>query len=348
MGQKKEPDPDNKVSFVAALVRQEVVASRRENKRGDEPEQIAAVYFGDQTKWPTPTSGSKGRVASPSESGILFSRSFVAVSPVPRVSHAHRARAFHQLWQIRRSPGAQPPRQVSGVTCPIEFRKVTLDNCDRADGIVVAIDVLRAFTTAAYAFDRGVEEILLVSTVEEAFRLRERFPDCLLIGEVNGRPIDGFDLPNSPTVLEALDLSSRRLILRTTAGTQGIVLSVRADRLFAASLSVASATADCLRGLKSDVVTFVETGVRAKGGGEEDVACADYIASLLMDAPMRSEEIHARVLNSRAAKKFSDSKDRDFPKADLDHALRIDRFAFAMQVERKHDLFVLRSTLEKQ
>ena len=38
-----------------------------------------------------------------------------------------------------------------------------------ASGCVVVSDVLRAFTTAAYAFDAGITEIELLSTVEEAF-----------------------------------------------------------------------------------------------------------------------------------------------------------------------------------
>ena len=58
----------------------------------------------------------------------------------------------------------------------------------------MVVDVLRAFTTTAYAFDRGAKEIILVSTIEEAFELRERDGDYLLVGEVNGLPIDGFDL----------------------------------------------------------------------------------------------------------------------------------------------------------
>jgi len=37
-----------------------------------------------------------------------------------------------------------------------------------ATGVVVVIDVMRAFTTAAYAFEAGIGEIELVSTVEEA------------------------------------------------------------------------------------------------------------------------------------------------------------------------------------
>jgi len=50
--------------------------------------------------------------------------------------------------------------------------RVTLDGCHAANGLVVVVDVLRAFTTAATAFAREVEEIILVSTVEEAFELR--------------------------------------------------------------------------------------------------------------------------------------------------------------------------------
>jgi 2-phosphosulfolactate phosphatase len=80
----------------------------------------------------------------------------------------------------------------------MKLHRVTLDGCRAANGLVVVVDVLRAFTTAAIAFARDVEEILLVSTVEEAFELRARYPDYLLIGEVDGLPVDGFDLPKFP------------------------------------------------------------------------------------------------------------------------------------------------------
>jgi 2-phosphosulfolactate phosphatase len=225
----------------------------------------------------------------------------------------------------------------------MKLRRATLENCQDVDGVVVVIDVLRAFTTAAYAFDRGAEEILLVSTVEEAFELRERNSDCLLIGEVDGLPIDGFDLPNSPSALAKLDLSSRRLIQRTTAGTQGVVRAIKADRVLAASLCVALPTAKRIQAYNPEVVTFVETGVKVKGGGEEDVVCSDYITSLLLNRPLNVTEIKNRVLGSRAAVKFMNSGHPDFPETDLEHALQIDQFTFAMEVVRRGDLAVLRS-----
>ena len=193
----------------------------------------------------------------------------------------------------------------------------------------MVVDVLRAFTTTAYAFDRGAKEIILVSTIEEAFELREQDVNCLLVGEENGLPIDGFDLPNSPSEIENLDLGNQRLVLRTTAGTQGVVLANQANQLFVTSLCVATSTAHTIRALNPEVVTFVETGVKPRGGGEEDSACADYITSLLLGSPISVADIHNRVLQSRAAAKFLNSESFDFPEADLEHALKIDCFKFS-------------------
>jgi phosphosulfolactate phosphohydrolase-like enzyme len=53
----------------------------------------------------------------------------------------------------------------------IDFRRATLETCSQATGTVVAIDVLRAFSTAAYAFDAGARDITLVSTVAQALAL---------------------------------------------------------------------------------------------------------------------------------------------------------------------------------
>jgi 2-phosphosulfolactate phosphatase len=224
----------------------------------------------------------------------------------------------------------------------MNIQKTSLEMCHTVDGIVVVVDVLRAFTTAAYAFGGGAQEIFLVATVEEAFDLKSRYPSCLLIGEVNGLPIDGFDLPNSPSALENLDLSQKQLIQRTTAGTQGVVRSINAEHLFVASLSVATATAESIKTLDPDLVTFVETGVKPKGGGADDVACADFISSLLLDVPLNPEDVQERILNSSAAAKFSNSEDPDFPNADLLYALKIDTFPFAMKVERENSMLILR------
>ncbi len=94
-----------------------------------------------------------------------------------------------------------------------------------ARGVVIVIDVIRAFTVAAYAFAGGAARLWLVSAVDEAFALREREPGALLAGEVGGRLIPGFDFNNSPSLMAATEVHGRLLIQRTGAGTQGAQLT---------------------------------------------------------------------------------------------------------------------------
>ena len=153
-------------------------------------------------------------------------------------------------------------------------------DCDQAEGTVIVIDVVRAFTTAAFAFSAGAIEVVLVGGVDEALALRDRMPDAWVMGEVDGLQPEGFDLGNSPAALAGLDLAGRRFIQRTSAGTQGVVCSSdRAERLLACSLCCAAATARRVRELAPDIVTMVVTGIQAGGrennNGDEDVACAD-------------------------------------------------------------------------
>lgn len=114
---------------------------------------------------------------------------------------------------------------------------------DGVDGPVVVVDVLRAFTTAPYAFDAGASAIHLVATVEEAHDLKADNPDVLTMGEDHGLRPAGFDFSNSPVAVSSADLTGRTLVQRTSAGTQGVVSATHAARLWATSLVCASATA---------------------------------------------------------------------------------------------------------
>jgi len=143
----------------------------------------------------------------------------------------------------------------------VEIKRATLETCHAATGTVIVIDVVRAFTAAAFALAAGAQDILLVSTAQEALTWQARMPGALVMGEVDGVPVEGFDLGNSPSALVGLDLSGRRLIQRTSWGTQGVVRSHQADKLLVSSLVCASATADCIQRLRPASVTFVLTGV---------------------------------------------------------------------------------------
>jgi len=60
-----------------------------------------------------------------------------------------------------------------------------IEGARRARGVVVIVDVFRAFTTAAVAFARGADRIIIVPEVSEALQLRARG-----VGEVCGGEAD--------------------------------------------------------------------------------------------------------------------------------------------------------------
>jgi 2-phosphosulfolactate phosphatase len=209
--------------------------------------------------------------------------------------------------------------------------------------MVIVIDVIRAFTNAAFAFSRGAKEIYPVSTVEEALKFKAEIPSSLACGEVGGIPPEGFDFGNSPTHTNTLDLSGRILVQRTGAGTQGIVRSVNADSIFAASLVVANATVTHIRNLEPDDVTFVISGQIGDERGDEDLACAEYFEALLRGQEPDPAPTIDRVYKSRDALFHLDSDLPEFPKSDLDYCTNIDAFDFAMWVTKENGRPVMRA-----
>lgn len=207
------------------------------------------------------------------------------------------------------------------------------DGARAATGHVVIIDVIRAFTTAAYAFAAGIGEIELVSTVEEALA-RPGFR----MGEVGGRLIPGFDHNNSPSRLIGRRLSGRA-VQRTSSGTQGVVLATRAESLWLGSLVVASATARALQG--KGEVTLVAMGAPGEPADEEDTAAAIYLEALLRGEPPPRERVIARVRQSAAAWLHA-PHDAERPIEDIDCCVAIDAFDFAMRVDRRDGRLVAR------
>jgi 2-phosphosulfolactate phosphatase len=224
----------------------------------------------------------------------------------------------------------------------MQIHRINLESHIHEQDTSVVIDVLRAFTTSAYAFAAGAREIFPVSMVEDAFSLRQELGNGILMGEVNGVPIDGFDVGNSPSALLKLDLSNERIILRTSAGTQGIVRSVNSRNILAASLCCASATVRAIREINPGSITFVETGRFKDGWGDEDSACTDFLLGHLLGSHINQNLIIQRVRDSKSGKRFLDPNDSIFPYDDLEMAVQVDQFDFAMEVSKAAGQLVLR------
>jgi 2-phosphosulfolactate phosphatase len=214
-----------------------------------------------------------------------------------------------------------------------------LSGAREARGLAVVIDVLRAFSTAAYAVDRGATEVVLVGPVEEAFALRRRWPDAQLMGEVDGRRVAGFDFGNSTSAIARADLRGRRLIQRTSAGTQGVLAASGADEIVLGSFVCAAAIVRHVRARAPAIVSLVAMGVRAERSAPEDEACADLLEARLRGAPLDERALLARLVSGGAGERFEEDSE-DFPRADVAHCLRLDVFDFVLMVARRDGLLV--------
>ncbi|MCP2329558.1 2-phosphosulfolactate phosphatase [Hamadaea flava] len=208
-------------------------------------------------------------------------------------------------------------------------------------GVVIVIDVIRAFTTAAVAFERGVTEIACARSVEVGRTLCQRYPDRLLVGEANGIKPPDFDLGNSPMELATAQLDGRALIQATSNGTLGLarcpdpvaLLAVSARNVGAAARWIASNHADAPR-------VILCTGRTA-----EDWACARYLAGLLDGAEPDRADLVAGILDGAAEHARSYARRPVAERVDLSEDLRyccdVDRSAFAMVGDVREDHVVL-------
>jgi 2-phosphosulfolactate phosphatase len=218
----------------------------------------------------------------------------------------------------------------------MKIRRVSHSQASEALGVVVVIDVIRAFSVAAYAFAGGADSLWLVRTVEEARALREREPAALLIGEVGGRLIEGFDFNNSPSRMAAADVRGRLLIQRTGAGTRGAVAVGNARHLLLCSLTNAQATATCARKLaeaSEDIISLFPTAHREEiAPPNEDTICADYLEALLLGRDDASTMLANGINYLHAIDRFAEFAPHsgDFPSADVPAILATDRFDFAI------------------
>jgi 2-phosphosulfolactate phosphatase len=205
-----------------------------------------------------------------------------------------------------------------------------------ATGYAVIIDVFRAFTTAAFCVAAGAREIVLVGDHEQALAMKRADPTLFLTGEIDGRPIPGFDIGNSPSAIEHLDLSGRRVVQRTSSGTQGVITATGAEAIMLGSFVIAGATVRYLRDRAQDV-TIVAMGRNALEDADEDLVCARYLAAALGDG--RPSKPPGTLLEDR------DGGWPDwFPRRDAELALDVDRFAFALPVSRENGLLIARPT----
>ncbi|MFG2752008.1 2-phosphosulfolactate phosphatase [Streptomyces xanthophaeus] len=220
----------------------------------------------------------------------------------------------------------------------MDARFLGIDDLAEVPSVAVVVDVMRAFTVAAWAFGQGAERIVLAGSLDEALALKARHPDWVALKDGPAAP--GFDTVNSPGLLRSMDLSGRTVVQKTTAGTVGALAVKDAPLVLCAGFVVAEATARLLRTRRSGSVTFVVTG--EGGQADEDLACAQYIARRVTEADTDPAEFLRRAAESRAASELAQGVRQGVHPDDVALCLEIDRFPFAMVATSEGPLMVLR------
>lgn len=216
-----------------------------------------------------------------------------------------------------------------------------IEGAKQAEGLTVIIDVFRAFSLECYLYDMGVRQIRPVGTVEEAFSLRDRIRDSILVGERQGKKCDGFDYGNSPSVILREDVTGKTVIHTTSAGTQGIVNAVNASEIITGSLVNARAVAEYVIARRPGKVSLVCMGNGGVRPAPEDELCAEYIKSILEGRELEDMEQRVCGLKSNGGGHFFDKTRQDiFPEADFYMCIKYNKFPFVIKIEKDETGFV--------
>jgi 2-phosphosulfolactate phosphatase len=188
----------------------------------------------------------------------------------------------------------------------------------------------------------GADRIIPVGSLEEAFRLKRLNPDWILMGERDGRRVEGFDYGNSPYEIRDVDFTGRTVIQTTGAGTQGVVRARGADQIILASFVTAGATIEHIKRVRPKLLSIVAMGSMGVEPAVEDELCADYIEMGLRGMRMDFEEVKRRIRSSPSGAKFFDPSQPQYRPEDYHMALELDRFDFILKAIKENQLQVVK------
>jgi 2-phosphosulfolactate phosphatase len=144
---------------------------------------------------------------------------------------------------------------------------------------VIAIDVIRATTTATTALSMG-RRVFPARTSDEAAVLASRLNNPLLVGELGGNMVYGFDETNSPATIANRADVERPMILVSSSGTQLVLDAVGADVVYLACLRNFSAVARFVAGRHSRIAV-IGAGTRGVFRREDQIGCARVAEQLI-------------------------------------------------------------------
>jgi len=210
-----------------------------------------------------------------------------------------------------------------------------LEGAKKAEGLVVIIDVFRAFSVACYVFGNNAKKIIPVGDIKKAYELKRKNPDYILIGERNGKKQKSFDYGNSPTQIESVDFNDKIIVQTTGSGTQGIINAKKADKIITGSFVNLLAIVKYIKKYKPNKLSLVCMGISGLKIADEDKYCAEFIYNLL-NGINNNFEIIVNELKNRTGKIFFDPKNKKWaPENDFYLCLNLNKFNFVLEANKE-------------
>lgn len=205
------------------------------------------------------------------------------------------------------------------------------EGAKKAKGLTVIIDVFRAFSTECYVMAGGANKIIPVGNLSDAYRLKEKNPSFILMGEQSGEKPAGFDFGNSPYQIHHIDFSGKTVVHISTAGTKGLSNAKKSSEIVTGSFVNLGAITRYIRSRQPDILSLVCTGTANETIKDEDALCAEYIKNELLNLPNDFAKIVRHLKSGGYIDRFLDPTIPKYPIEDVDYCLALDRFDFVIK-----------------
>jgi len=231
------------------------------------------------------------------------------------------------------------------------LRKSLPTGASEAEGIAVIIDVLRAFTSAAFMMYLGVEKIVLLTDPEEVLTIA-REQGFIAAGEVGGRKVEGFDLGNSPSQILSAGRSffeGRTVAFRSTAGVIGAVAAwENAEKVILGSYVTASAISRFIlrQPPPPSIVTLVTMGNGVDISTPDDEGCRDYLEHLLTGKPYDHLQAIDNAFKHEFTQIYLHGEREHFPPLDITYCFQRDLFDFVLIAAEEEGYLVARKYVD--
>lgn len=139
------------------------------------------------------------------------------------------------------------------------------------DDLTIVIDLLRASTTIIVALN-NFNKVIPVNNDEKAFKIKEKHPDAILGGEKNLKTIEGYDITNSPEIIQ--NYHGDIFVINTTNGTEVLEKIEKRDK---------------------NITVLVGAGINAKAIASKSLEMADHEIELIMAGRHQSFNIEDAV-----------------------------------------------------